>query len=360
MRTSDALAPSAKYQRDYQDDILQKVSRTFALTIPQLPKSLRRVVTNAYLLCRIADTIEDESALSFEQKQHFHDGFLDVVTRGADADAFARVLTPLLTTDASAAEKDLIAHTADVVAVTHSFNVNQRAALDRCLEVMCHGMPRYERHASIEGLNNQASLDLYCYYVAGVVGETLTALFCDYSKAIGHQRDRMMQLGLSFGQGLQMVNILKDFWEDHQRGVCWLPQNLFARMGVNLGMVSRENYQPGFGKAYARLIGIAHTHLRNGFEYTLMIPDSEPGIRRFCLLALALAVQTLQRIYQHPDFKCGSDVKVSHRVVTNTLIMTRLFASYDRVLRRWFRRLGRGLPLQALVSGWAEQVRHAH
>src|SRR5579864_5810718 len=48
----------------YQDHILPDVSRTFALTIPQLPAALRTSVTNAYLLCRIADTIEDEPALS--------------------------------------------------------------------------------------------------------------------------------------------------------------------------------------------------------------------------------------------------------------------------------------------------------
>jgi len=48
---------------DFQDRILPYVSRTFALTIPQLPQPLRTAVTNAYLLCRIADTIEDEPAL---------------------------------------------------------------------------------------------------------------------------------------------------------------------------------------------------------------------------------------------------------------------------------------------------------
>ena len=43
-----------------QQDHLQKVSRTFALTIPLLPPDLRDYVGNAYLLCRIADTIEDD------------------------------------------------------------------------------------------------------------------------------------------------------------------------------------------------------------------------------------------------------------------------------------------------------------
>jgi hypothetical protein len=45
----------------YQDHILALVSRTFALTTPQLPAGLRSVVGNAYLLCRVADTIEDEA-----------------------------------------------------------------------------------------------------------------------------------------------------------------------------------------------------------------------------------------------------------------------------------------------------------
>ena len=48
----------------YQDEVLPGVSRTFALTIPRLPEPLRASVTNAYLLCRIADTIEDEPTIS--------------------------------------------------------------------------------------------------------------------------------------------------------------------------------------------------------------------------------------------------------------------------------------------------------
>jgi hypothetical protein len=61
---------------EYQERILQAVSRSFALTIPQLPTSLSNIVTNAYLLCRIADTIEDESKLSIEQKRFFFGEFI--------------------------------------------------------------------------------------------------------------------------------------------------------------------------------------------------------------------------------------------------------------------------------------------
>ena len=50
---SSAAVPDEQFQ----ENILQGVSRTFALTIPVLPQPLARVVSNAYLLCRIADTI---------------------------------------------------------------------------------------------------------------------------------------------------------------------------------------------------------------------------------------------------------------------------------------------------------------
>ena len=67
MRTPDAQLPGSEYEQR----VLQQVSRSFALTIPQLPTVLRRAVTNAYLVCRIVDTIEDEEGLSLDQKRFF-------------------------------------------------------------------------------------------------------------------------------------------------------------------------------------------------------------------------------------------------------------------------------------------------
>src|SRR5262249_53571537 len=46
---------------DFCRRALPEVSRTFALNIPVLPPPLDLVVTVAYLLCRIADTLADEA-----------------------------------------------------------------------------------------------------------------------------------------------------------------------------------------------------------------------------------------------------------------------------------------------------------
>src|SRR2546430_15736472 len=76
----------------YQDRILPHVSRTFALTIPQLPPDLRTAVTSAYLLCRIADTIEDEPALSAAETFAFLQRFTAVVCGREQAASLAREL----------------------------------------------------------------------------------------------------------------------------------------------------------------------------------------------------------------------------------------------------------------------------
>ncbi len=83
--TIDSTTPVDVADEKYQRQILVHVSRTFALTIPQLPGDLRRAVTTAYLLCRIADTIEDEASLSGPRKLHYFTCFSKVAAGSADA-----------------------------------------------------------------------------------------------------------------------------------------------------------------------------------------------------------------------------------------------------------------------------------
>lgn len=113
----------------YQEHILQGVSRTFALTIPQLPPALREVVGNAYLLCRIVDTVEDDSALTLEQTRELAGMFTDVVNGKIAAETFAQALYPLLSEHTIPAEHDLIKHTPSVIRITHSFNPADRKSV---------------------------------------------------------------------------------------------------------------------------------------------------------------------------------------------------------------------------------------
>src|SRR5208282_5052956 len=155
-----------------------------------------------------------------------------------------RDLVPLLSDRTLPSERDLVANMARVIRVTAQFEPAQRAAIVHCVELMCFGMPRFQFAASLRGLGRSSDLDDYCYYVAGVVGEMLTELFCRYSPQIAANRARLNELAESFAQGLQMTNILKDVWEDRGRGVCWLPQEVFTRYGIDLARLSPEPHDP--------------------------------------------------------------------------------------------------------------------
>ena len=332
----------------YQDRILPHVSRTFALTIPQLPAALRSAVTCAYLLCRIADTIEDEPALSPPETLAFLRRFSSALAGHGDAQSLARELEQRLSDRTLAAERDLVSNMERVLKSLARLNESQQTAIQRCVELMCLGMPHFQFSASLKGLARSSDLDDYCYYVAGVVGEMLTELFCDYSPEIARRRPALSAVAASFAQGLQMTNILKDVWEDRSRGACWLPQDIFTRHGVDLGQLSSEPFDPRFGEAYRELVGVAHAHLRNALEYTLMIPSKEIGIRRFCLWAIGLAVLTLRKIERNPQFTAGAQVKITRTAVAMTRLLTNAAGRSDLALRLLFRQAARGLPLARL------------
>lgn len=335
----DALTDDALQTR-----LLDGVSRTFALTIPQLPEALAKPVSNAYLLCRIVDTIEDEVALNSAQKRKFCQQFVRVVAGAEAPERLVTELAPLLSSQTIPAEHELIRLIPRVIAITHSFDPPQREALSLCVEIMGKGMAEFQDRDLRHGLSSMDEMSDYCYYVAGVVGEMLTRLFCHYSPEIAAHRDRLMKLAVSFGQGLQMTNILKDLWDDHARGVCWLPRDIFRNVGFDLSQLKPGHDDPKFCAGFKELIGIAHGHLRNALEYTLLIPSHETGLREFCLWALGMAVLTLRKINQNPYFSQSAQVKISRRSVKATIAVSRLTRRSDLLLKTVFYLSGRGLP----------------
>lgn len=337
----------AESDLEYQNRILFEVSRTFALTIPQLPDALQDVVGNAYLLCRIADTIEDEQYLGVRKKYQFTESFIRVVTGEEPAEHFASELLPLLSLDECSAnpdELDLIENTPRVIRLTHSFTPTQRAALERCVRIMSRGMVEFQENSSLHGLKDLPELGRYCYVVAGVVGEMLATLFCEYSKQIAENEGLLQELAVSFGQGLQMTNILKDVWEDRKRDMCWLPGSVFADTGFTLAELSFETTDPRYQQGLIELIGIARNHLENALRFTLLIPRHERGIRRFCLWALAMAVLSLRKIHAYPGYRSGSQVKITRCSVRLAVITMGLLASSDRMLSLLFSMFTKALP----------------
>jgi farnesyl-diphosphate farnesyltransferase len=338
---------------DFQSAMLEGVSRTFALTIPQLPGTLCRVVSNAYLLCRIIDTIEDERGLSGTRKNYFCQKFLRALNGAKNAELFSQQLGAALSNQTPAAEHELIRHVRRVIQITRSFPEPQREALQHCACTMAKGMAQFQLRNEKHGLQSLEDLDQYCYYVAGVVGQMLTSLFCFHSPEIAKNHDALMGLAISFGQGLQMTNILKDVWEDYRIGACWLPREIFAEEGLDLRDLTRTGKRDEFQRGVQRLIGIAHGHLRNALTYTLLIPGQEVGIRNFCLWAIGFALLTLRKINKNLDYTDGSQVKISRLSVKGTVLLSRLTVQNDGLLKLLFYLAAFRLPLTPVSVSWS-------
>ncbi len=333
-------SPQADEDLAFQARALEGVSRTFALTIPRLPGSLQHEVGNAYLLCRIADTIEDDPDLPADAKEAYLARFAQTVAGDASVDEFARDLSACLSPEAPAAERELVQNSVRVLRIFDSFGAEQQQAISRCVRIMTGGMAEFQHQASNAGLADWPDFSRYCYYVAGVVGEMLTDLMCASSPSIRARREELYRLSTRFGQGLQMVNIIKDVWADRRRGVCWLPRDVFQETGIELAGLGEADttLADGMQNLTERAFGC----LADGLRFTLLIPRNQVGIRRFCLLSLGLAVMTLRRIHDNPGFTDGSQVKVSRRTVWTTVGLTSLLTRSNAALRALFAVLAGG------------------
>ena len=342
-------APGESRESDlaYQAAILQRVSRTFALTIPRLPRGLRDVVANVYLLCRIADAIEDEPALTLEQKRAFSERFVDLVNGRGDAADFAGELGALLSRETPDAEHDLIANTPRVIRITRGCRDPQRQAIERCIRIMANGMVEFQEYGTAAGLRDVPHLERYCYCVAGVVGETATALYCDYCVELEERREELLALAVSFGEGLQITNILKDVWDDRRRGACWLPRDLFAPPGREWDGPSAGRADARFVDGFVKLLTIARSRLGDGLQFILLIPSRETGIRRHLLWTLGLAVLTWRRLCTTPSFTTGENIRLSRMKVGAGMLLISAVARSDRALKILFRAATRGLPAGA-------------
>src|SRR5262245_5476136 len=160
--------------RSFCTDVLPEVSRTFALSIAALPESLRAPIEAAYLMCRIADTIEDDRRLSRAARESLFDAFDDALTHGRSSALEGLAALHALGTGTESCR--LCTGTGPVLRCFPALPVAQRSAIRPHILELARGMREFgddDRRT----LRDVAELERYCYFVAGTVGKLLTALF---------------------------------------------------------------------------------------------------------------------------------------------------------------------------------------
>lgn len=312
---------------------LKGVSRTYAILIPMLPAPLTEPVGLAYLLMRIVDTIEDTPELPTWQRR---DRF--AALRAALADE-KRVIPEELVRPIgeTPCERNLMEKIPEVLARIRTLDPLYRDAIGSCAESMIAGVSEFARRSRERGrpypaIRDARELRSYCYCVAGVVGEMLCAMMAYYLRlpTLNRLRDVAVELGI----GLQLVNILKDALKDSQQGRRYLPavehpsSQRERGIPLNGAEVTTEASQ---AEVYRGILEEARRSLRKGVEFVLALPAAARELRSFCGLPIAWGAMTLARAARNPQ-----QAKVGRRAIQSSITRFLQLADDDQALRRWF------------------------
>jgi farnesyl-diphosphate farnesyltransferase len=209
------------------EDLLQKTSRTFALTIPLLPQPTRDEVGIAYLLFRIIDTFEDAPLWTPRRRVEALKRFVDVLQSEPGA-SNALVEECAATPPVShAGYLELLAKMPAVLKRFAALQAPARASIRRHVASSAEGMARFVLRVDADGrltLDTIEELRDYCYTVAGIVGAMLTELYLLGRLQLVRVARELQSRAVPFGEGLQLVNILKDAREDAREGRGYLPR----------------------------------------------------------------------------------------------------------------------------------------
>lgn len=262
------------------DDLLEKTSRTFALSIPLLPEPTRREVTIAYLLFRIADTFEDAATWGRARRMGALDDFIALL----DEPQSARCQQ--LAADWSAGVpiehagyQELLHEIPFVLDAFFALGDAARSVVRHHTIRTAEGMSGFVARTGDDGqlrLRDLADLRGYCYVVAGIVGELCTDLFLLDRPSLESVASSLRAHARWFGEGLQLVNILKDSDFDATEGRSYLPRGLDR----------------------AEVLALARDDLERASRYVAALErgEAERGIIAFNAMPVLLAYATLDKV----------------------------------------------------------------
>lgn len=216
------------------EELLQGTSRTFALAIPLLASERRRQIGLAYLLFRVADSIEDAPDADVALKIRLLRGFLAAAGDSAAADTSANLDQELAGMaglwPSESATSQLLRNAPQLIAMLRTTSPAAARTIRKALNRTTDGMIQFLEASRISSRQIQIrsipELQFYCYVVAGIVGEMLTDLFLSQHCSLQSPQSELYDLSPKFGEFLQLINILKDVETDALGGRFFIPNGI--------------------------------------------------------------------------------------------------------------------------------------
>ncbi len=210
--------------------VLRSVSRSFYVSLRLLPKPMRPATGTGYLLARASDTLADTPGVPVDDRLELLDGFADELAGKGSGWRHDR-LKSFIDRQTHDGERALLERLAECFDALGALDELQADAVRKTVGTIISGqrldLIRFEE-ASAENprvLKSEEELEDYCYRVAGCVGGfwTRIGLLTMGSRFSDSRPEDLDALGVRYGMGLQLVNILRDLPEDLAQGRCYLP-----------------------------------------------------------------------------------------------------------------------------------------
>lgn len=265
-------------------------SRSFSAVIQELNPELLVPVALFYLILRGLDTIEDDMTIPLEKKEPLLRNFYNIIEQdGWKFDG----------NGPDEKDRELLVHFDVVITEFDLVKPAYRAIIKDITKKMGDGMADYANNAehNINGVNTVKDYELYCHYVAGLVGEGLTRLFVESGLANAALIKRP-ELQESMGQFLQKTNIIRDIKEDFEDKRRFWPKEIWSKHVDKFDdLFDPQNRQAALNCS-SEMVLDALKHAEECLFYMAGIKDQ--SVFNFVAIPQSMAIATLELVFQNP------------------------------------------------------------
>lgn len=325
----DEEKESANAKRCFE--YLDLTSRSFAAVIKELHPDLLMPICLFYLVLRGLDTIEDDTSIDAKTKEPLLRDFKDKLE--VDGWNFTG-------NRPEEKDRDLLVNFQVVIEEYKKQKPAYQEVIKDICDKMGNGMADYCLNAEFneEGVKLIKDYDLYCHYVAGLVGEGLTRMFVESGFGNPRLMDRP-NLHNSMGLFLQKTNIIRDVREDFDDNRKFWPKEIWSKHVDEFADLFKPENKAAALACQSEMVLNA---LEHGDECLFYLAGlREQSVFNFCAIPQTMAIATLALCFQNYDmFKRnikitkGQACQIMIESTQNLQMVCDLFTKYVHVIRK--------------------------
>jgi len=190
-------------------------------------------------------------------------------------------------------EKKLLESFDKVIDAYHSLESEYREVIKDICKRMGYGMAEFINKNEVTDIKDW---NLYCHYVAGLVGIGLSRLFAS-SKLENPEFYNMEKLSNNMGLFLQKTNIIRDYLDDIDHKRIFWPKEIWSLYGNSLQDFKQHENATQAVFCLNHLITDALELIPDCLEYMSKLKD--PKVFNFCAIPQIMAIATLALCYSN-------------------------------------------------------------